>query len=99
MPSQTIPMLQRTSANRGQQRTFDALAHELAHAPGDALGMQIVLRAEHVLCTVMHVLVGNADAMEKDISDPQLLRAFHDRRSESARKRAFFDGDDPRAGP
>src|SRR5947207_5857503 len=88
---------QRASADRREPRRRDALADELSNAPRDTLRMQVVLRAKHVLRAVVHVLVRHTDAVKEHVGDTELLHALHDRRAESAGKRALFDGDDPRA--
>src|SRR5688572_14272793 len=71
---------------------------ELADAFGDALRMEVVLRAEHVLRSVVHVFVGNADAMELDALETELLRLFHHGRPKSARQRSLFHRQHVRAG-
>src|SRR5688572_956660 len=56
--------------------------------------MQIVLRAQYILSSMMNVLVRNADPMKLDVDNAQLLASFHDRGAESASQRAFFDRND-----
>src|SRR5258708_35830095 len=45
----------------------------------------------------MNVLVGNADTVEIDVPDSELLATLDDRGAEASGEGAFFDGDDLRA--
>src|SRR5687767_4242198 len=90
--------LPRSLTHGVRQRIRRVIAgEELADAPHDAFRVEVVLRAEHVLCSVVDVFVGNPDAMELHALETELLRLLHHGRPESARQRSLFDRQHVRA--
>ena len=69
---------------------------ELTNPACDPFRVQVVLCAQNILGAVMHVFVRNADAVEADVADGEMLAAFHDRRAVTAGQRPFFYGNDIR---
>src|SRR5687767_877868 len=90
--------LPRSLTDGVRQRICRVIAdQELADTPGDAIRMEVVLRSEHVLRSVVHVFVGNPDAMELDALETELLRLLHYGRAEAPRQRSLFDRQHVRA--